>query len=125
MRVFEFWFRKEYEPLLRTQQLTQFVRPGVRLAPEPKGTTLGANVSVRLLDTPGTATSEPVLNSFVAAASVVKLEIKKIADMTDADFEGASPDAASQEGVLRQLEHIYGKSFTADDVVTVFKISYE
>ena len=58
-------------------------------------------------------------------AEVIKLEPKKIGDMTDDDFVGTSLDSNSQEGVLAQLERIYNKKFTNDDIVTVFKIKYE
>ncbi len=124
MPLFEFWFRKEYEPLIRERKLTQFVRPGVRLAPEPKGTKVGEHVLVRILDKPGTANSEPILNSYSASAVVTKLEIKKISEMTPEDFEGASPDASSVEGVIAQFKYIYEKPFGLDDVVTVFRIMY-
>ena len=125
MKKFEFWFRKEYEQLIRQRSLTQFVRPGVRLSPEPKGTHVGASVLVRFLDKPGTQNSEPVLNPYSVEAVVTKLEVKKIEEMNAKDFEGATPDAASSEGVINQLERIYERPFSLEDTVTVFKIVYQ
>ena len=124
MNTFEFWFRKEYEPLIRSHELTQFVRPGVRLAPQPKGTKVGDEVSIRFLEKPGTANSKAILNSFTANAVVIKLEVKQIQEMEAADFEGTSPDAASITGIIAQLQRIYERPCSLHDTVTVFKIFY-
>ncbi len=125
MNKFEFWFRKEYSDLLHDRQLTCFVRPGIRLAPAPKGTRIGERVLVRFLEKPGTPHSDPELNPFMAEAVVMDLRIKKIGEMDAADFQGSAPDASSQEGVIAQLERIYGQRFGIDDTVTVFRIAYE
>lgn len=122
---FEFWFRKEYEDLVINKKLTQFVRPGVRKSPDPKGTNVGEKVLVRIIEVPSLIKEEAVLNPNVLEADVVKLEPKKIEEMTNEDFIGTSPDADTKDGVISQLEKIYNTDFSKDDIVTVFEIRYE
>lgn len=123
-KLFEFWFRKEYKQDIVNKQLISFVRPGVRVFPAPKGTSVGETTNIRILDVPGTSSSEPILNPYTTEAIVREIRIKKIGDMDSADFVGATEDALSVEKVISQLERIYGESFTKSDIVTIFKIAY-
>lgn len=123
-KFFEFWFRKEYKQDILNKNLTSFVRPGVRVYPAPKGTSVGDTTNIRILDVPGTSSSEPIFNPYTTKAIVKEIKIKKIGDMDFTDFEGATEDASSAEKVISQLERIYGESFTKNDIVTIFKISY-
>lgn len=124
MEKFEFWFRKEYEDLVIQKKLTQFVRPGVRKVPDPKGTQLGEKVLVRIVEVPSLVKEEAVLSPLIMDAEVIKLEPKKICEMIESDFVGATPDSSSQAGVISQLERIYGKAFSPEDIVTVFEVKY-
>lgn len=122
--LFEFWFRREYESEILNKRLKSFVRPDDRTCPNIKYTEVGNVVNLRILDKPGTATSDPVLNSYVTQAIVKEISVKKICDMNASDFEGSAKDASDAESTILQLERIYNRSFTKDDIITNFKIEY-
>lgn len=120
--MYEFWFRNEYKDLVMSHALTQFVRPDDRTYPNPKGTRVGERALVRILIEPG---ESPTFEDYSCTAVVASLTVKKVRELDAADFLGASPDAASVEGVLHQLKSIYGKTFSPEDTITAFTIEYE
>ena len=123
-KIFEFWFRKEYELNISEKCLKSFVRPEARLCPADKCTNIGDIVNLRILDVPGTLNSEPVLSPKVVPAVVEDIKVKKIHEMGPLDFNGSSEDASSIDSVVSQLERIYNRPFTGESVVTIFTIKY-
>lgn len=55
---------------------------------------------------------------------IVKVYKKRIRDLTDADFEGESPDCKEPEPTAMVLGAIYRKEVTLDDEVVVVKFTY-
>ncbi len=121
---YELWFRKPYLPLLEQQAMTTAIRPGNRKRPNPKGTSVGEDIKLRLLDEAGNESSLPRFNSFTANARITSIDVKTLEEITDEDLVGTSPDASRKELLPYHLGLIYNRALSKKELVSVIKFSY-
>lgn len=106
----EIAFRKVYQALLVSGELTTVFRPGCRVYPAWRGYKRGEVVTARVIEVVGDDAKNiaPVFNEVRVPVRVDSIEVRELHDLRPADFHGSSPDVQSIPDLERHLEGIYG-----------------
>src|SRR3989344_6598108 len=119
----ELWCRIVYYPLFITQRITAVVRPDDRNRPNKKGVAAGELLKIRAVSRPGIEelSIPPTLLPWHCYAIATTVTVKTIAEISEEDLVGCSPDAATP-GLLRyHLGLIYHHVFRDEDRVTIIR----
>lgn len=126
----EMAFRKVYKGLLEEKKVTTIFRPGRRACGDYRGYCPDQTVTLKVLDKVGAdwAMLPPeFLDGFSREVVVTGVEIKKLKDLTDSDYEGATPEIRDRESLVYNLGIIYNlpcEEFTDDFLVTKTTFAY-
>ena len=125
--MYELWFRAAYEPDLIHRRFTSALRPGVRLAGNPKGVAVGETVRVRILHWPGDESrgQQPQFGAFECRAKITTMAVKKISELTVSDLANCTPDVHNPKLVKYHLGLIYNRIFQDDEEVTLLSWEYQ
>lgn len=110
LRRDEMAFRKRYEDALLARAITTVFRPGNRIYPAWRGYRLGEVVSARVIERPGSDLEgvPPVFNAIRIPIRITAIALRRIAELTAADFEGCAEDVGCAQSLLAHLDGIYG-----------------
>jgi hypothetical protein len=111
----EIAFRKEYQELVLDRSITTVFRPGNRVYPNWRGYRLGEIVTARIIDECGSDEHNipPLFNEHRVKVRIASLLVTKIDALTNADFEGSSPDIHDVESLEEHLRYIYRRPIDA------------
>ncbi len=125
----EMAIRKVYWPLVKACKINTFFRPGVRLCNDFRGYCEKQNIKLRCILQTGSDfhAISPIFSDDYMYVSIEKIYSKKIKDLSDKDFYGASPDVKNEVALKYHLGLIYNISIDElndDFQVTIIKINY-
>src|SRR5882724_11703717 len=109
----EIAFRRMYTGLLEREKITTIFRPGKRLPGDFRGYYPGQKVTVRIISEVGAdwALLPPkFVKQFSKKAVIKKVEVKKLGEVRQSDFRGASPDIHDIKSLTYHLGVIYNLS---------------
>jgi hypothetical protein len=121
-------FRKIYRNLIESETLTTVFRPNKRLCLDFKGYCQRAIVNARVIDELGLdrAYFKPeFLDEPPKKIKIEKIEVKKIGDLSPADFIGSSPDVHDKQSLIYHLGLIYNLDlFSLTDEALITRIHF-
>lgn len=123
----EMAFRKRYEELLLTRQITTVFRPGNRVFPNRRGYIPGEHVIARVIERCGSDEQgvPPLFNDIRVPIRITSLTVKTIDGIEKDDFAGSSPDVYDRGSLEEHLEGIYQKPIDCfDGAVTRIQFRY-
>lgn len=124
----EMAIRKIYWPLVLSQEISTFFRPGRRLCENVRGYCENQNIKLRCIvklgsDSLGLA---PVFDEKSKVSAKIKhIYDKKISELREEDFLGSSPDIKNSLDLKYQLGLIYDLDLDPDSYVTIIKVDYD
>lgn len=125
----EIGFRKIYADLVRDQKITTIFRPGERTCNFNKGFCEGETINIKIIDKVGAdwAKLPPETTSFGGKALILTATNKKISELTEEDFIGASPDIFDKQSLIYNLGLTYNlppSELTDDSIITRTTFAY-
>ena len=123
----EMAFRKRYQSLVEGEQLTTVFRPGDRVFPNFRGYKPRELITARIIETPGSDEEKipPLFNDIKVPIQIVQIETFNVYSLTNAHFQGSSPDVQNIEELLEHLEAIYSQPISNfNDEITRIVFNY-
>jgi len=126
----EMAFRKIYWPLIESEQVTKVFRPGDRSCGCWRGYCSGQEIELKVIDKIGVdwARVEPIFDSGLCKKVAIReVIVKRIKDLIDEDFKGATPDVYDQASLRYNLGVIYNffpEELTDDTPITITTFAY-
>jgi hypothetical protein len=127
----EMAFRKIYWPEVQAGRITKVFRPGSRPCGLWRGYCAGQRVRARVIEKIGAdwAKVAPVFTDSLYRDIVIeKVEVKKISELEEVDFFGASADMTSSRSLRYNLGLIYNllpEELSEDSYITIISFNYE
>ena len=106
----EIWFRKIYSDLIMARKITTIFRPGVRLCNSNKGFCNGETLRIKVIDKVGADWADlhgQTLPDFELKVRVLDTKVCPIGSLTEADFQGSSPDIFNIVSLTYHLGAVY------------------
>jgi hypothetical protein len=115
LRRDEMAFRKCYEALLLTRNISTVFRPGNREHPNWRGYIVGEIVTARVIERCGCDRLRvpPQFNSVRMPIQITRLSVSSVESLRPEDFAGSSPDVYHCASLLDHLLRIYQKPIEA------------
>lgn len=126
----EIAFRKIYKDLLKEKKITTVFRPTVRLCGDFRGYCEGQIVTIKVIDSVGSdwGSLPPVfLDEDFGKIRIVKMEAKRIKELTEDDFNGSSPDVRDITTLKYHLGIIYNlppENVSDESEITIVRFEY-
>jgi len=127
----EMAFRKVYWPLLQNETINTVFRPGKRLESDERGYHKDQLVTARVIDSIGADWAGVPPEFAKDLSKIIRIKsiyAKRINEVDECDFIGATPDVQSKELLryhLGVIYNLYPDEISEDSFVTVIKFSYE